>query len=824
LTEADLPESKRIAISAAAAHDADFWIAAWAMLLALYTGESLVTFGAPQVYDFMGEGNNQMRLSVTLPVSVVYDGQRSFSDWIAGVRGARAEVHRAGPATFASIRQAMGLAANEPLFDSQVVIDDEPVGEMLSSQVSEETPPITLRISASQSPALEWDPRRFDNDAAARMAGHVETLVRALEQNPGAKCGELPLLTAAEFQQIVLDWNSKRAEYRTDRAIHEIIADQAAKTPGAIAVYCDGRELTYAELDRRSDALARRLVAVGVKPDTLVPLCVSRSVEMMIGIVGILKSGAGYAPLDENYPAEWLSGVLHDVASPVLVTQQRLDKLPSKNFTHVLVDDDSPVDASIPLPKAHLDHLAYAIYTSGSTGKPKGVLITHRNLLSSITARVAVYGAGTNNFLQQSSYAFDSSVAGIFWMLSTGGTLTIVPEEAQQDLTQLDRLVFDRGITIILCQPAFYFMLLDRWQTDAPPALRKVIVGGEVCLPKFVAQHQRQVPHATLYNEYGPTEGTVWSTVYPCDQPVTGAVIPIGRVIPNARFYLLDANRQPVPIGVAGEICLGGTGIARGYLNLPELTAQKFVANPFVPGERMYVTGDYARYLPDGNIEFLGRRDAQIKVRGFRVELGEIESVLVHGPGVNECAVVAREDNPGDQRLVAYVTMKPGAEFSVSALRHHVRLHLPEYMIPAAVVRLDAFPLTNTGKFDLKSLPKPDSSAAPSTAPFLAPGSALEKQIADIWKQVLSRDAVGIDDNFFEIGGHSFGLVKIHQQLQKALGREVPITDLFQFPTIRGFARRLDEKPADAASFGDKARQRAALQRTGLTRKLRPPV
>jgi acyl-coenzyme A synthetase/AMP-(fatty) acid ligase/acyl carrier protein len=413
-------------------------------------------------------------------------------------------------------------------------------------------------------------------------------------------------------------------------------------------------------------------------------------------------------------------------------------------------------------------------------------------------------------------------VAGIFWMLTAGGTLTLVPEEAQQDLTRIDHLVTERAVTTLLCLPSLYALLLERWRgATAPAALRAVIVAGEACLPALVLRHQEQLPAATLYNEYGPTEGTVWCTVHRCDGAITTPSIPIGKVIPNAAIYLLDEQRQPVPIGVTGELCVGGDGVAQGYLNQPELTAARFVADPFRSGGRMYLTGDYGRYLPDGVIEFLGRRDQQVKVRGFRVELGEIEAILAQADGVSECVVLVREDQPGDQRLVAYVTLRPGAEFSVSALRHFVRLRLPEYMVPMAVVRLTDFARTATGKVDRKVLPVPDAAAAPSSAPFLAPGSALEQQIAAIWKKDLNLSSVGIEDNFFDIGGHSLSLVRVHQALQKALGRDIAITELFQFPTIRTLAQRLGDQRGDSA-LGDKTQSRAQQQRAALARQRRP--
>jgi amino acid adenylation domain-containing protein len=783
--------------------NAEFWLAVWALLLARYTGENFITFGVAQDGDL-------------LPLSVAHDSKQSFQEWIEIVARSREQSQRGGPATPQEIRQWLGLAPTAHLFDSQVILDAS-AGTHVTAR---ENPHVTLRVR-NDSSALEWDPARIDNAAAARMAGHLEAIARAVNENPRRACGEALLLPSAEYQQVIVDWNSARADYAPDRAVHELIEDHALRTPEAIAATCDGRELTYGVMNRRADILARKLVALGVKPNTLVPICVPRSVDMMVGILGILKAGGAYVPIDPNYPADRRDFVLKDVASPLLVTEKGLvETLSSEDITLVLVDDDeaAPAAAMSPLPKVQTGNLAYAIYTSGSTGKPKGVLITHRNLVSSLAARVVFPAGVATNFLLLWSYAFDGSVAGIFWMLTTSGRLTMVPEGGQQDITLIANLIAREKADIIGCLPSIYAMLLDRWQTAPPPTLKSVIVAGEACPPKLVAQHQRQLPQTLLVNEYGPTEGTVWSTCYFCDRPVDGSGVPIGRPIPNAAVYLLDSNLQPVPVGIAGEICIGGDNLAQGYLNRPDLTAERFVRNPFRPGERLYLTGDYGRFLPDGNIEFLGRRDAQVKIRGFRVELGEIETVMARAEGVNECFVLVREDRPGDQRLVAYVTMKPGAEFSAPVLRHFVRMHLPEYMVPVAVVRMDKFPVSAVGKVDRKALPVPDPQAAAGNAPFHPPRNALESQIAELWQNELHLASVGIEDNFFDIGGHSLALMRIHQRLQKELGRDIPVTELFQHSTIRSLAERLNQKVTQTG-LGTRAKARAQLLRAALTRK-----
>jgi len=796
----------------------DFWTAIWALLLARYVGESVVTFGAPQLYTLPRPDGLLLNLATTLPLSVSYDAKQSFREWMSVVRHARAELHSAGPVAWESLVEWSALSPATSLVESLVIGETSPDTVALPKA----SVPVTLRLGAHSAPQVEWDSARFDDVAAHRLAGHLAIIAKTVLKNPDQPCGQIALLTPGERQQIVINWNSVRAPYSSNHAIHELIEDHARQTPNAIAVSCEGQTLTYGELNERADAIARRLVAHGVKPDMLVPICVSRSVDMIVGLLAVLKAGGAYVPLDPNYPVDRLAFVLEEVASPFLVTEKALvGKLPAGNATVELVDAELGAVSSQALPKVAGENLAYVIYTSGSTGKPKGVLISHRNLASSTASRVAYYGPCHTNFLLLSSYAFDSSVAGIFWMLTTGGTLTLVPEEAQQDLTRIDHLVTRENITTMLCLPSLYLLLLERWLDAVPSALRCVIVAGEACPPKLVAQHRQQLPQTVLYNEYGPTEGTVWSNVHRCDKSLGTMSVPIGRAIPNAHVYLLDSNFQPVPIGVAGEICIGGDGISRGYLGRPDLTASRFIANPFIPDERLYLTGDYGRFLPDGAVEFLGRRDQQVKVRGFRIELGEIESVLAQAPGIKECVVIVREDQPGDQRLVAYVTLPQDAPFSVSDLRHFVRMRLPEYMVPMAVMRLDDFARTATGKIDRKVLPVPDATSTASSAPFLAPGSALEQQLADIWKNELKLATVGVDDNFFDIGGHSLALVRVHQALQKALAREIPITELFQYPTIRSLAAQLGDK-RNERSLAEKSQSRAQMQRAALARNRRP--
>jgi amino acid adenylation domain-containing protein len=566
----------------------------------------------------------------------------------------------------------------------------------------------------------------------------------------------------------------------------------------------ENQQLTYRELNNRANQLAHYLRSLGVGPEVLVGICMERSLEMMVGLLGILKAGGAYVPLDPSYPREQLLFMLEDSEVSILLTQKKFSEdLPrwGKQVIHLDTDWKAIAEQSGEnlLHEATSDNLAYMIYTSGSTGKPKGVLITHRNLVHSTSARVSYYAGPVENFLLIPSFVFDSSVAGIFWTLCQGGTLVLPQLGVEHDPSQMADAIARHRISHLLCLPSLYALLLTQAKPRQLVSLKTVIVAGEACESAIAERHRELLPQTSLFNEYGPTEGTVWSTVYGyVNAEHKSRQLPIGAPISNSQLYMLDAYSQPVPIGVPGEIVIGGPGVARGYLNRPDLTAEKFIPNPFnnENGSRFYKTGDLGRQLPDGNIEFLGRIDNQVKIRGFRIEPGEIEAVLSQHAAVKEAVVVSREDVPGEKRLVAYLVVSQNSVSTTSELRGFLRQKVPGYMIPSAFVLLESLPLMPNGKLDRKALPKPDTTTPELEATFVPSRTAVEKVMAEIWARVLGLEKVGIHDNFFELGGHSLLAIQVISRARETFQIDLPVRSFFEYPTVAGLSVQIAEAQA----------------------------
>ena len=626
----------------------------------------------------------------------------------------------------------------------------------------------------------------FAQETIKRMLGHFQNLLSGVIANPQQQIWELPLLSATQQQQLLVKWNDTVMEYPHHKCTNELFEAQVERTPDAVALVFEDQQLTYHELNVRANQLAHYLQSMGVAPEVLVGLCVERSIEMVVGLLGILKAGGVYVPIDPNYPQERLSFILSDAQVLLLLTQQRLiEKLPEHGAVVICLDTNwyNIIQKSKNNPVSHVtsDNLAYIIYTSGSTGKPKGVQISHGALVNFLsTMRQKPGMTAKDQVLGLTTFTFDMAGLELFLPISVGACLVIARREVASNGIELLDLLVRSGVTLMQATPATWQLLLEAgWPSSNQ---LKILCGGEA-LPSELAK-QLQARSSFLWHLYGPTETTIWSTTYHIESEES--LICIGRPIANTQVYILDRYLQPVPIGVPGELHIGGAGLARGYLNRLELTAEKFIPNPFSdqPGTRLYKTGDLAHYLPNGNIQLLGRIDNQVKIRGFRIELGEIEANLSQHPDVRQTVVIAREDVPGDQRLVAYIVPHQESAPTISDLRSFLRDKLPEYMIPSAIVMLDSLPLTPNGKLDREALPAPERVAAEQQDAFVAPRDILELQLAQIWEKVLNTKPVGVKDNFFDLGGHSLLAVRLIAEIQKQCGQSLPLTTLFQAATI----------------------------------------
>ncbi len=647
---------------------------------------------------------------------------------------------------------------------------------------------------------LEYNSDLFDAATIARMAQHFQTLLEGIVTAPEQRISDLPLLSPQERHQILVEWNETESEYPSAQCIHQLFEEQVEQTPDAIALVFEDQQLTYGELNARANQLAHYLRSLGVKPEVLVGICIERSLEMVVGLLGILKAGGAYVPLDPAYPIERLGLMIEETQLKVLLTQQSLiEKFPSHPAQVVGLDKDSEainLESKTNLSNSvTLDNLAYVMYTSGSTGRPKGVSVIHRGVVRLVKETNYVNLTAEEVFLQLAPVSFDASTFEIWGSLLNGARLIIFSGQTPSP-EELGVAIRKHRVTTLWLTAALFHLMVDERLEDLRP-LRQLLAGGDVLSVPHVQKVLGELD-CQLLNGYGPTENTTFTCCYRVtrDKQIE-TTVPIGKPIANTQVYVLDQHLQPVPIGVEGELYIGGDGLARGYFQRPELTQEKFIPNPFNKSKvksqksKVYKTGDLARYLPDGNIEFLGRIDNQVKIRGFRIELGEIEAVLAQHPTVQETTVTAREDIPGDKRLVAYVVPNPEQATTVSELRSFLKQKLPDYMVPSAFVLLDALPLNPNGKVDRRALPAPDQVRQEPEETFVAPRDELELQLTKIWEKVLVTQPVGVRDNFFDLGGSSLLAVRLFAQIEKKFGKDLPLATLFQSPTIEQLASLL---------------------------------
>ena len=783
-------------------------LAAFQALLSRYTGQEDFCVGTPVANRNCTEIEGLIGFFVnTLVIRADFSGEPTFKTLVRRVKESALDAFAHQDLPFEMVVDAVEPDRNishTPIFQTMFVLQNAPVRTvevpgMVLATVNTETGVSQFDLTLSMVDegdmlrgTVEYNASLFDKTTIQRLASHFGRIVEGAVTWPDRVLATLSLLTDEEQQRAAKERDNGPILDHVDQCVHQVFEKKVSRLGEAIAVWADTQSLSYQKLNAKANQLANYLRKCGVGPEVVVGICIERSLEMVIGILGILKAGGAYLPLEPATPADRLSFMLKDAGSRIVLTSRREKvEFPSEVEKVVTLDgwdalaNESPGDLNVTVDPLNA---AYVIYTSGSTGRPKGVVVTHLNLVNFLRAREAYYGEPIGTFLLLSSCSFDSSIPGIFGTLCQGGTLLLPPPRIEQDLRALMELVLSHSVTHAVLLPSLYTIILEHATAEVMASLRVVIIGGEPCTAELVQRHYALLPGTPLYNEYGPTEGTVWCSVYKC-LPGESGRIPIGRPPTNTQIVLLDARLQPVPTGVPGELHIGGRGLARGYFRRPDLTAQQFIPDPFSdnPGARLYKTGDLARYRADGNIEFLGRIDHQVKLRGFRIELGEIEQVVAHHPDVRDVAVLVRDDNHREARLVAYVVPYEGHPCEMSVVRGFVEQRLPSYMIPAIFVRMDKFPLLPNGKLNRRLLPVPSWGTSEVTHAYIPPRSEREIVLADIWSQLLNVRPVGLNDNFFELGGDSILSIQMVARANKA-GLGITPTMVFQQPTLGSLA------------------------------------
>lgn len=799
----------------AAAQDCTFFmvvLAAFSAMLHRYSGATDIVIGTPVANHTMSEvqpliGNFLNILALRCDVS----GNPSFNQLLRATRDSalNAFSHREVP--FTQVVEQLHLPrdpSRNPIF--QTMLQVLPRGDPNLADLAIRDFHFDLgfaqfdfsmhlyELATGYHGRLEYCTDLLNRETVERFAGHFLNLLQQIVADPEQTISTIPILSETERRQILVEWNATTVDYPQNVCLHHLIEAQTKRTPDAPAVVFENSQLSFRELDAKANQLAHFLQKHGIGADDLVGISIERSLELVIGLMGILKAGAAYVPIDPSYPQNRLAYMLEDSKVKVLLTQQTLlGKLPSHQAETICLDTEwnkiATESTAKPADRANAGNLAYMIYTSGSTGRPKGALNPHRGIVNRLLWMQDEYKlTSADSVMQKTPFSFDVSAWEFFWPLLTGARLVLAIPGGHQDPAYLINLICREKITVMHFVPSMLRAFLEAPDVERCVSLREVICSGEALPYELQESFYARLSSTRLENLYGPTEAAVDVTYWACPRLSDRKIVPIGRPVANTQTYILDQHLNPVPVGLPGELHLGGVQVGLGYFNQPELTKEKFIADPFspVPGARLYKTGDLARYLADGNIEYLGRIDHQVKIRGLRIELGEIESVLSQHPAVRESVVVARHE-ASDARLVAYlVTAAPAPE--AAALREHLKNQLPDYMVPSAFVFLSQLPLSSNGKIDRKALPAPEHTRRELT-PYLAPRNESEAELATIWAQVLRVPQVGVHDNFFELGGHSLLALRVVSRIRQQLGIDLPLSTVFAAPNVEKMAVKLSE-------------------------------
>ncbi|MFB6982361.1 non-ribosomal peptide synthetase, partial [Streptomyces scopuliridis] len=784
----------------------------WALLLSGRSGQGDVVFGATtsgRPTDLDGAEDMVGLFINSLPVRVRLDPERSVVEWLQGLQREQVEARRHDHLPLNRVQALSELPMSQPLFDSLVIFENYPVdtdaadrhGLSVSEVGSVEATNYPLNLAAFTGKRLVlillFDPDVFDRTTVEGLRDQLTLHARSLVEVTDEKIAGLGLVTPGKRKQILRTWG-RGAPGDGGHTLTEIFAEQVARVPGNTALIVGDERVSYAELDARANRLAHHLIERGVRPDSRVGVCLGRRAELFVALLAVLKAGGAYVPLDPEYPADRLAFMVSDSGAGLVVTDSACaGALPPTDARVLLLDDEAERAAVAARPgqapdvTVRPDNLAHVIYTSGSTGRPKGAVLPHRGVLR--VARDPKLAMTERDVVGQlATVSFDAGTLEIWSALLNGAALAVSPTRVMS-AAETGAFLHSRGVTAIWITAGLFHEIVDS-DVRVFSGLRLIMSGGDTLSPSHCVKVVEELPGVRVINGYGPTEGTVFTSLFVVNDNYAGSgPMPIGTPIAGTGVYVLDAALRPVPPGVAGELYLSGDGMARGYVNRPRITAERFVADPFgPPGSRMYRSGDLVRWLPDGNLDFVSRTDFQVKIRGQRIELGEIESATARYPGVAQALVLAREDIPGSKRLVAYVVPEAGAPVpEPDEVKSFVGRSLPAYMVPAAVLVLDVFPLTPNGKVDRRALPSPEEMAGEGTE-GLAPRDPGEELVAGIWAEVLGLESVGVLDNFFDLGGDSILSIQVISRVREVFAVDLPARTLFDNPTVADLASAVE--------------------------------